>query len=132
MNSFWDTGVWGGINVFAVLLLGLLNGFSAWWIPHLYIWTVLWGITMLLPRNMPRRVAIPVYAMVCGLHGFAYGALYAPAQALFFGLTMEETLIWIASGAPFDIIHGISNFAVGLLVLPLSDLTKRLTRNPGS
>lgn len=24
MNNFWDTGVWGGINVFAMLLLGLL------------------------------------------------------------------------------------------------------------
>ena len=24
MNNFWDTSVWGGINVFAMLLLGLL------------------------------------------------------------------------------------------------------------
>ena len=36
-----------------VLLSGLLSGFSTWWIPYLYIWTVLWGVTMLLPENMP-------------------------------------------------------------------------------
>ena len=24
MNNFWDTGVWGGINVFAMLLVGLM------------------------------------------------------------------------------------------------------------
>ena len=24
MNNFWDTGVWGGMNVFAMLLIGLL------------------------------------------------------------------------------------------------------------
>ena len=33
-----------------VLLNGLFAGFSAWWLPYLYIWTVLWGVTMLLPR----------------------------------------------------------------------------------
>jgi hypothetical protein len=43
---------------------------------------------------------------------------------------MEETLIWIASGAPFDVIHGISNFAAGLLVLPLSELITKLMKNP--
>ena len=24
MNNFWDTSVWGGINVFAMLLVGLM------------------------------------------------------------------------------------------------------------
>ena len=115
-----------------VLLNGVFAGFSVWWVPYLYIWTLLWGMTMLLPKKMPRGVAALVYPTVCSLHGFLFGILYAPAQAIFFGLTMEETLIWIASGAPFDVIHGISNFAAGLLVLPLSDLTKRLTQNPGS
>ena len=38
-----------------VLLTGLLNGFSAWWVPYLYIWTVLWAVTMVLPRKMPAK-----------------------------------------------------------------------------
>ena len=58
-----------------VLLEGVIAGFNMWWIPYLYIWTVLWGVTMLLPKNMPNKVAIPVYAIVCSLHGLTYGTL---------------------------------------------------------
>lgn len=109
-----------------VLINGVYSGFATWWIPYLYVWTVLWGVGMLLPRNMPRYVAAVVYPVVCSLHGFAFGVLYAPAQALIFGFNFEQTLVWISSGFWFDIIHGISNFFVGMLVLPLSELILRL------
>ena len=109
-----------------VLLNGLYAGFSIWWVPYLYIWTILWGITMLLPRKMPKGVKAVVYPTVCALHGFAFGVLYAPAQAIMFGLNGEQTLAWILSGLGFDLIHGIGNLAVGLLILPLSELLTRL------
>ena len=48
-----------------VFLNGLFVGFSMWWIPYLYIWTVLWGVTMLLPKNMPAKVKPIVYMIVC-------------------------------------------------------------------
>ncbi len=111
-----------------VLLMGVYAGFNVWWIPYVYIWTLLWGITMLLPRNMPRKVAVPVYAVVCGLHGLAYGTLYAPAQALFFGYTPSQTLAWIAAGLPFDALHAVGNLAAGLLIVPLRDLLIRLEK----
>ena len=38
-----------------VFLNGFFAGFNAWWIPYLYIWTVLWGVTMLLPKQMPKK-----------------------------------------------------------------------------
>ncbi len=114
-----------------VMLNGLYAGFNPWWVPYLYIWTILWGITMLLPRNMPKRVACVVYPAVCSLHGFAYGALYAPAQALMFGFNFRQTVAWIVSGIPFDIIHGVSNIFTGMLVLPLSELLKKLLRSRG-
>lgn len=109
-----------------VLLNGLYAGFSPWWVPYLYVWTVLWGVTMLLPRRMPNKVATVVYPLVCALHGFAFGVLYAPAQALLFGLNFKQMLVWIATGFPFDLIHGISNLIVGTLILPLSLLLKKL------
>ena len=109
-----------------VLLNGLYAGFSIWWVPYLYIWTILWGITMLLPRKMPKGVKAVVYPAVCALHGFAFGVLYAPAQAIMFGLNGEQTLAWILSGLGFDLIHGIGNLAVGLLILPLSELLTKL------
>ena len=111
-----------------VVLTGLYGGFAPWWIPYVYIWTVLWGLTMLLPKNMPNYVACVVYPAVCALHGFAYGVLYAPAQAIIFGFNFNQTLAWIVSGIPFDVTHGISNIFTGMLVLPLSELLKKLTK----
>lgn len=109
-----------------VLLNGAFAGFNLWWVPYLYIWTILWGITMLLPRQMPKGVAAVVYPLICGIHGFAFGTLYAPAQALMFGLDFKGMLSWIVAGLPFDLIHGGGNFAIGLLILPLSELLRRL------
>lgn len=108
-----------------VLLTGLLNGFGTWWIPYLYIWTVLWGMTMLIPKKIPEKAKPIVYSAVCSLHGFLYGVLYAPAQALLFGLDFEATLTWIATGIPFDITHGISNFICGLLICPIISILSK-------
>ena len=112
-----------------VLLNGLYAGFNAWWVPYLYIWTILWGITMLLPKNMPKALACVVYPLLCALHGLFFGALYAPVQALMFNFTLEQTITWIAAGLTFDIIHMIGNFAVGLLIFPVSAVLKRLVKN---
>jgi energy-coupling factor transport system substrate-specific component len=111
-----------------VFMIGLFNGFSIWWFPYLYIWTILWGITMLLPQKMSIKVKTIVYPLICSLHGFAYGTLYAPAQALMFGFNLEQTIAWIVSGLPFDMIHGISNFAVGFMILPLVNLLNKLNK----
>lgn len=102
-----------------VLLTGLFNGFGTWWIPYLYIWTVLWGATMLLPKNLPTKAAPFIYMGICGLHGFLYGTLYAPFQAIVFHLSFKSTIAWIVAGLPFDFIHGISNIICGLLIVPL-------------
>jgi len=102
-----------------IFLDGLFGGFVLWWVLYLYIWAVLWLFAMLLPQNMPKAVAMPVYMVVCGLHGLLFGVLYAPFQALAFGLNFEATLTWIAVGLPFDITHCISNFCCGTLILPL-------------
>ncbi len=102
-----------------VLLTGLLNGFSAWWVPYIYIWTVLWAVTMMLPKQMPKKAWPFVYMAVCAMHGFCYGLLYAPAQAIMFGLNVEGMVSWIIAGLPFDMIHGVSNFFCGMLIMPI-------------
>lgn len=102
-----------------VLLLGLLNGFASWWIPHLYVWTVLWAVVMFLPQKMSSKMAPWVYMSVCALHGLLYGVLYAPSQAILYGLSFKATISWIIAGFPFDVIHGISNFFCALLVMPI-------------
>ena len=114
-----------------VFLNGLYAGFSLWWFPYLYVWTVLWGITMLLPRRMPRKVGVAIYPAICCLHGLFFGVLYAPMWAWIERLTWNETLAWIAAGFSFDILHAIGNFAVGLLILPLTNLLRRLIKRGG-
>ena len=111
-----------------IFMTGLYGGFGLWWIPYLYIWAILWGIAMLLPRRMPKRVAAIVYPVLCAIHGLAYGALYAPAQALIFGLDFEGMIAWIIAGLPFDLLHGLGNLVAGLLILPLSEILKRLKK----
>ena len=111
-----------------VFLEGLFGGFTTWWIPYLYVWAALWGVTMLLPRQMPNPVACVVYPLVCALHGLAFGTLFAPAQALFFHLDFEQTIAWIVAGLPFDVTHAVGNLVAGLLILPLSELLKKLLK----
>ncbi len=102
-----------------VFLVGIFGGFNAWWVPYLYIWTLLWGAVMLVPKKLPEKVKPFIYIALCGLHGFLYGILYAPAQALFFGLDFRGMLSWIAAGAVFDTIHGVSNIVCGIMIVPL-------------
>lgn len=102
-----------------VILNGIFCGFAAWWIPYLYLWTVLWGVVMLLPQNLPKRICPLVYMTVCAAHGFLFGTLYAPAQAILYGMTFQKTVAWIAAGLPWDFIHGISNFFCGILIVPI-------------
>lgn len=102
-----------------VFLTGLFAGFAVWWIPYLYIWTVLWGAVMLLPKNIPSKLKPIVYMLVCSAHGFLYGTLYAPAQAILFGLDFKGMIAWIAAGLLWDCIHGVSNFFCGILIVPI-------------
>ena len=111
-----------------VLLCGLFGGFSLWWIPYLYVWTALWGVTMLLPKTIGAKWRPLVYMCLCAAHGFCFGILYAPAQALLFGFDFEQTVAWVIAGLPFDLTHGIGNFVAGILIVPLIALLKRIER----
>ena len=111
-----------------VLLNGLFSGFAAWWIPYLYLWTVLWGITMLLPKNMPQIIKPVVYMTVNACHGFLFGTMYAPVQAVLFGLSFDGMVAWIIAGLPFDFLHGISNFFCGLLIVPIISILNKTAR----
>lgn len=111
-----------------VLLQGAFAGFALWWIPYTYIWTILWGITMILPKNMPAKIAVPVYMGVCALHGLCFGTLYAPVQAIMYGLSWKGMIAWIVAGLPFDAIHAAGNLVVGALILPLSRTLTKLEK----
>lgn len=112
-----------------VVLNGIFCGFATWWIPYLYLWTLLWGATMLLPQKLPKKALPIVYMTVNACHGFLFGTLYAPAQALLFGMGFRATIAWIIAGLPWDFVHGVSNFFCGLLIVPIISLLRMLERS---
>ena len=112
-----------------VFLNGIFSGFATWWIPYLYIWTILWGVTMLLPKDMPKKISPIVYMIVCALHGFLFGTLYAPAQAILYGLNFQGMIAWIIAGLPWDFVHGVSNFFCGILIVPIIKILTFLEKN---
>lgn len=109
-----------------VILDGIFAGFNLWWIPYLYIWTILWAITMLLPQNMPKKLKYIIYPLICCAHGLLFGLLYSPAYAIIMKMDLKAMLSWVAAGIPFDAIHGLGNLVLGLLIVPLSELLKKL------
>ena len=114
-----------------VLLNGMFCGFATWWIPYLYLWKILWGAVMLLPKNMPAKIKPLVYMLVCSAHGFLFGTLYAPAQAILYGLDLKGMIAWIIAGLPWDFIHGVSNFFCGILIMPIVSILIMLENYSG-
>ena len=110
-----------------VLLSGVFYGFANWWIPYLYIWLFPWITVLLVPEKISERKKYVIYIIICALHGFLYGTLYAPAQAIIFGLDFKGTVAWIMAGLPFDFIHGVSNLICGFLIPPMIKIMKRVS-----
>ena len=112
-----------------VFVNGIWEGFSPFgWLPELYLWLILWGAVMLLPKKMPKVMAPIVYMLVSCLHGLFFGVLYSPVYALFSGMGWDRVWLWILAGLPFDLLHGMGNFALGTLILPIATLLKRIDK----
>ena len=112
-----------------VLLIGLMEGLGTWWLPYLYVWTLLWGMAMLLPKRMPKWLAPIVYALVCGLHGFGFGLWWIPSQMLLMSFSFKQALVWWQFGFfTADIPHGIGNLVGSILIVPLVNLIRKLDK----
>ena len=112
-----------------VLLTGVFAGFATWWIPYLYLWAILWAAAMLLPRDAAAKENRLIYMVACAAFGLVFGTLYAPGQALLFGLDFRGAIAWIIAGLPWDLVHGVSNFFMGLLIVPVAKLLQKLERS---
>ena len=93
-----------------VLLEGLVYGFGIWWIMYLYVWTILWGIAML----MQKEKSPIIWAFISGFFGLAFGTLCSVPYFIIGGVSAG--LASIVSGLMFDVTHGIGNFVI-ILVL---------------
>lgn len=112
--------------VIYVLLEILIYGFSFWSIGYFYIWPLLFLI-VLATRNidMESNLKKLFYAFISGLFGSTFGALYTPLYLITGGTTLAIT--WWISGLPYDVVHGIANFILCLILFkPIIDTLSRL------
>lgn len=110
------------ITVF-ILLEGIFYGFGLWWIHYLYIWFILFLITMVFRKERSPLL----WAIISGSFGFLFGAL-CTIPYFFIGGLQTAFAYWI-SGVPFDLAHGFANFFITLFLFkPLTRMMDSLNK----
>ena len=131
LTSFWIVmfTLYFGKRIFYVipvfiLIEGAMYGFGLWWIMYLYAWPLLAFITLLL-RKMK---GVWEWSMVSGLFGLSFGLLCAIPYIFTSGI-YGAFAYWVA-GIPFDLIHGIANFVIMLVLYkPLNTVMGKTSRD---
>ena len=113
------------------LMEGIIYGFGLWWVMYLYAWPLLTLVT----RAFSRTDSAFFWAVVSGIYGLLFGALCA-VPYFFIGFVsggvsqgLTQMFAWWVAGIPFDLIHGVSNFAIMLaLYKPIFALLRQMPR----
>ncbi len=114
-----------------IMLEGLLSGFSLWWVPYLYLWFVLWGAVMLIPKGLPASLFAVLVTVISGLHGLGFGLLYAPYHcAVLLKGDFSQLWLWVAYGFSADVVHMIGNVCASLLAVPTIAVICRIDKRP--
>ena len=114
-----------------VLLEILINGMNLWSINYLYVWIILaWAAWML--REMTHPLG---WAVLSGGFGLLFGLLCA-IPYLFIGLPgggsaggLATAFTWWIAGIPWDIVHGVANFLLMLVLYhPVRKVMQKVER----
>lgn len=107
------------IYIFA-LLEGLIYGFGIWWFMYLYVWTILYLIVRVFRHNESALI----WAVIGGFFGLGYGILCSFPYMVTSGI--GTGIAWWIRGIPYDLIHGVGNFIVILVLFkPIYYVVKR-------
>ena len=105
------------------LVEGLIFGFHIWWINYLYIWPI-WVLLIMLFKKSDHPLLL---AILAGIFGLLFGSLCSLPYFLTGG--WGAGFGYIISGIPFDLIHGVSNFILVLLLYrPLSRCLQKILK----
>lgn len=114
----WKTliAVWAFVGIECVVW-----GIGLWTIMYVYVWPILVFFSLLLKKT---NATWPYY-FLAGFFGLFFGAFCAIPYFFIGGPSMA--IAWWISGIPYDILHGISNFIVSLILFrPLHQALNRL------
>lgn len=119
-SLFFGKKVFYAIYAF-VFIEGILYGFGIWWIMYLYVWTLLALITMLFRKQQ----SLLFWSLLSAFYGLIFGALCSIPYFFAGGAAMAFS--WWISGIPADILHGVSNFILCLILFtPLKTVLQKV------
>lgn len=104
-----------------ILIEGAVYGFGLWWIMYLYAWPLLAILTLVLKKNNSAWL----WSVISGMFGLLFGLLCS-IPYLFVG-GPETAFAWWIAGIPWDVVHGVSNFVIMLVLYhPITKAMKKL------
>ncbi len=96
----------------------LIYGFSTWVLGYYLVWPLLVIIASVLRKKTSSEYA---YAALGGLFGLFFGLFFAITESFFYGPAYG--LAYWVNGLTFDLVHGVSNFIIVLLMFkPLRNM----------
>lgn len=118
--------------IFVFILIEIsIYGLHVWVIMYLYMWPLLALIAYLFRK----KNSVWFYSILSGFFGICFGAIcsvpYIFIGAVDGGITggLIMAFNWWIAGIPFDILHGIANFAIMLvLYTPVRALLTKVRR----
>ena len=116
-SIFFGNKIFYVIPVF-ILIEGTMFGFGIWWVMYLYMWPLLAVIARLF-KNMD---SVFGWSILSGINGLLFGFFCAIPYVVigtFYGGIKNGLYagftFWIA-GIPWDLVHGIANFIIMLVL----------------
>ena len=93
-----------------ILIEGTMFGFGIWWIMYLYLWPILAIVTW----SFRKMDSVWTWATVSGIFGLLFGFFGAIPYIVTSGI--YGAFSWWIAGIPWDIVHGIGNFTIMLVL----------------
>lgn len=111
-----------------VLIEGFIYGIHLWWLMYLYVWPMLVLITWIFRK----KESLWFCSFLAGGFGLAFGFLcsfvYVILGCADSGVLngLQVAFAWWITGIPWDIVHGIANFVIMLVLYePIKRVMKK-------
>lgn len=138
LTSFWIIifTLYFGNKIFAVipafiLVEGAMYGFGLWWIMYLYTWPVL----VILTKIFRKKAGTLFFSFLSCIFGLSFGFLcsfpYFVIGTASGGIRngIVSAFTWWVAGIPWDIVHGIGNFALmSILFVPITKVINKVIK----
>ncbi len=114
-----------------ILLEGCIYGFGSWWVMYLYTWPLL----VLVVWMLRKQESIWCWSILSAVFGLLFGFFcsfpYAVMGFIDGGISsgLYAGFTWWVAGIPWDIVHGISNFVLMMVLYkPVREIMIKLQK----